>query len=420
MAYESLRAFLSNLQFPIMGKGKLSAVLDKHYELMLKELAKIKDEYIQDFSFGSVIDNVDKLCTLIKNAESKKTENIDFDFDFDKLFNSIKWHKFDLGYNYGDFYKIRPTKREEIISDWQGLYFKAKGLVAKAGRFNGENKIALYLSGQLALSWEECNEPADFWFSKFSFRNFKKFETIYLRAPNEYAQDIVTGDIREDASIASYMEMLPIIMACAVDNNLENDAYYVPNQLSRWVSKSDGIYGITYWAEKSKVYSISNWSGKYNIAIPVRNVDGDYTKDEVINRNMIMTKPQFVKINDFLHFNKLTLSIVEKAEKECKEYNGSQDNRTTLDFDFFKILKESIINPMNGFGEKIDSTKITILHLLNELIYVKAVCIEEIGDDCKQLTEVIKDICLQTEWFGYDGQLEEISVSKELQKINYE
>lgn len=412
MAYEALRNFLSNLQFPIVGKGKLSAVLDKNYELMLKELAKIKDAYIQVFSFDSVKDIVNKLCALIKNAELKKAENIDLDFD--KLFNSIKWHKFDLGYNHGDFYKIRPTKREEIISDWQGLYFKAKDLEAKAGRFNAKDKIALYLSGQLPLAWEECDEPPYFYFSRFSFRNFKKFETIYLRAPNEYSQDIVTGDIREDASIANYMEMLPIIMACAVVNNLENNAYYVPNQLSRWVSKSDGIYGITYWAEKSKTYSISNWKGKYNIAIPVRNEDGDYMKDEEINGNMLMTKPQFVKINDFLHFDKLTLSIVEKAEKECKEYNGSPDNRTTLDFDFFKILKESIINPMNGFGEKIDSTKITILHLLNELIYVKAVCIDAIGDNCKKLTEVIKEICLQTESFVYDSQLEEISVSNEL------
>lgn len=76
MAYESLRAFLSNLQFPIVGKGKLSAVLDKHYELMLKKLEKIKDAYIQDFSFDSVKDIVNKLCALIKNAELKKAENI--------------------------------------------------------------------------------------------------------------------------------------------------------------------------------------------------------------------------------------------------------------------------------------------------------------------------------------------------------
>lgn len=413
MAYESLRNFLSKLEFPIMGNGKLSDVLDKYYDLMFKELAKIKDEYIFDFNFELVKENADRLYLLIKNFESNKVEDIDSDFD--KLFNSIKWHKFDLGFNCGVFYKIRPSEKDKTF-DWKDLYFRVKDSNAKAGRFNGENKIALYLSGQLALSWEECNEPADFWFSKFSFRNFRKFETIYLRAPNEYSQDIVTGDIREDASIANYMEMLPIIIACAVDNNLENDAYYVPNQLSRWVRKSNKIYGIIYWAEKSKVYSISNWSGKYNIVIPVRSEDGDYMKDEEINGNMIMTKPQRIKINEFLHFDKLTMSIVEKAENECKSYKGLPDNRTTLDLDFFKILKESIINPIYGRGETLDSSKITILHLLNELIYAKAIHISEIGDECKKIVEIINDICLQTELFVYDGQLEEILVSNELKK----
>lgn len=407
MAYEELRQFLSDLQFPVLGEGNLSVVLDCYFNKMLKDLKDISCncDYINVFDYEVVEKTTQKLQSLIKKSESNKVKNIDLEFN--KLFNSIQWHVFDLGHNFAEFYKIRPIEKkdEENAKTWQwrDLYFLPKRLIknARECRFSRKGSIALYLSGQLPIAWEECGEPQSFAFSKFSFSKYESFKTLYLRAPSEYSQDICTGEIRESTSIARYMEMLPIIIACTVEYNKSymKNAYYVSNQLSRWVSKNKKICGITYWTAKSQFYSICGFFGKYNVVIPLKNKEQDYRLDKKINQYMCMTEPKIVSIKEMLHFDKLTVQMVDNARKEYLKYIKREKNG--LNYYFFNVVKKIAVDSQKG--EHVNSNLITILHMLRMLIWSNVVQIEKCGENCKQLVNVINEICLKQEFFNdYD------------------
>lgn len=404
MAYEELRQFLSDLQFPVLGKGDLSDVLDCYYNKMLKDLKDLScnRDYINIFDYGVVEKTTQKLQALIKKAESNKGKKIDLEFD--ELFNSIQWHFFDLGHNFAEFYKIRPIDKKDKENaktwQWQGLYFLPKKSIknAKKRRFSRKGSIALYLSGQLPIAWEECGEPQSFAFSKFSFSQYESFRTLYLRAPNEYSQDICTGEIRESASVASYMQMLPIIIACSVEYNKSymKNAYYVSNQLSRWVSKNKEICGIMYWTAKSQFYSICGFLGKYNVVIPVKNKEQDYRLDKEINQYMYMTEPRIVSIKQMLHFDKLTIQMVDNARDEYLKY--SKRDKNGLNYYFFNVVKKIAVDSQKG--ENVNSNLITILHMLKMLILSNVVQIEKCGENCIQLVNVINEICLKSELFN--------------------
>lgn len=247
--------------------------------------------------------------------------------------SSTKKFVFDLGKNCfmtDGLYRV-AYNRENMYGLRRDLFHPPYNCCdkVKAGRFNFDGELSLYLATSINVCWLEMGMPIEFYVSKFwQTKETIGWKILFLLPPKEIDLKIfsnaslINASQKQEEILLGYFAQLPLIIACSYINNkgkstTDPEEYYIPHLLTNWLrenGKEYDIRGIAYYSDSQ--YSQYQYFKGFNVVLPISDCDEDHAYSPTLSKAFILSQPKLIKVVDVMkNLKKATNVYLNKYDK---------------------------------------------------------------------------------------------------------
>lgn len=244
---------------------------------------------------------------------------------FDQMMDELYPHLLALDLYFPHFpsplYRIRESKDKELKQpkDLFHISYRLRHLASNE-RYSLAGHPCLYLSSDLHIAWQECGYPHRFYYSVYKYNeppeSTNTWKYITFLSPwwiaNHKFRAINPPEESYSAFARDYLLTYPLMFACSIVNPNGHSSfkpeYVIPQMLTQWVYRSDGIRGIRYFSCHKNEEDM-RYLG-FNVVLPAKNCSSrGYSKDLV--EKFRVSKP--------IHYVACLPEQKASAVEKCKE-----------------------------------------------------------------------------------------------------
>ena len=333
---------------PLQYVGNLKELLYENFENLKKSI-----------NIHKIIGFKDTTNEILEYIEKYKNKRSDCETYFKKIMDKVAKDLEYVSKKYDEisshiYYRARIsendlTKRSDIFH----LPFDADKSLEHSYRYSTKNQHFLYLGATIYTCYYECECPKteNFYVSAFDIPN--NYNILRLAILPYEIRNFVEDDLfdiknteEKENLLLSYINILPLIMACSVKKKEENetatepDEYIVPQAVMNWTVNMGKWKGIEYFSNAVPQHSKKNYKLYRNLVlISERDANGEKFCQRLV-REIKLTKP--IRIGDIELFkeyseqdfkkNKALKPILDKGNFTYLEFVNYFDSDRNLLF----------------------------------------------------------------------------------------